>query len=234
MILDVRVQNLTASRSRLAGGLLVLAAVQYLALEAVAAAAWNHPSYSYAANFISDLGNPVSGDVFNDRIIDSPLHAAMNTAFVAQGVLYIAAALLLLRPVQERLGRTLLVLAVLHGTGVIVVGFFPESGLLGVHLLGAMFTIVAGNVIAIVIGVTGARVAAAGWYRRVSVALGVVGIAGVVLLQADRHLAEVAPGVPERAAVYTIIVWEVITGIALLIRALRPSDHPSVREELAA
>jgi hypothetical membrane protein len=246
--MDVKVQSL--NRTRIGAALLVLAAVQYLVLEAITAAAWRNPRYDYAVDFISDLGNPVARDVFEGRLITSPLNVVMDVAFVSQGLLFIAAAVLLFRLIGRRLGVVLLVLAVLHGVGVIMVGFFHESaaaltnGVIVFHSLGAASTIVAGNVIAIVIGlagrgVEGARAARSGrgaagpgggtgrsgrtatWYRLVSVALGLLGLAAFVLLMADRHLYDTAGGVPERIAVYTILAWEAATGVALLVRSQR-------------
>lgn len=251
--MDVKVQSVI--RTRVGAVLLVLAAVQYLVLEVITAAAWRDPRYDYAVNFISDLGNPVARDVFEGRLVTSPLNVVMDVAFVSQGVLFIAAAVLLFRLIGRRLGVVLVVLAVLHGVGVIMVGFFHESaaaltnGVIVFHSLGAASTIVAGNVIAIVIGIAGrgagaARVPASGrdaagvgggtgysgggagrsgrgvlWYRVASVALGLIGLAAFVLLMADRHLYDTAGGVPERIAVYAILAWEALTGVTLLVRA---------------
>jgi hypothetical membrane protein len=220
----------TIPRTAIGAALLPLAAIQYLVLEAIAAAAWHHPSYSYAVDFISDLGNPVPGDVFQGRTVDSPLHLVMDAAFIAQGVLFIAAALLLqplYRGAGRHLGRALLTFAILHGIGVILVGFFHESsaamtnGVIVVHGIGAATTIVAGNVIAIIVAVNGRRLNAPPWHRILSLTLGVLGLAAFVLLQADHTLYVAAGGIPERIAVYTITAWEAVTGIALLL-APRP------------
>jgi hypothetical membrane protein len=214
----------TTLRTVVGKTLLPIAAVQYLVLEAVAAAAWHHPTYSYAVDFISDLGNPVPGDVFQGRTINSPMHLAMDAAFIAQGTLFITAAIMLYpmyRAPGRRLGRTLLTLAILHGIGVILVGFFHESsaaltnGVIVVHSIGAATTIVTGNVIAITVAIHGRRLAAPAWHRVLGVSLGVLGLAAFVLLQADHTLYVAAGGVPERIAVYTILVWEAATGIAL-------------------
>ena len=51
------------------------------------------PRYSYAHNYVSDLGVPVCGTIFDGRSVCSPLHALMNGDFVLQGVLFFAAAL---------------------------------------------------------------------------------------------------------------------------------------------
>jgi hypothetical membrane protein len=222
----MRVQKGTRG-SRIAGALYVLAAVQYAVLEYVAAAAWHHPSYSYAVDFISDLGNPVAGDVFDGRVIDSPLHLVMDTAFIAQGALFIAASVLLLRAKAGRLKRWLLGLAIAHGVGVILVGFFHESsaalhdGVIIVHSIGAAAAILAGNTIAIVVGARGARLGIARALRVASTAFGVLGWAAFILLQADRPLYNAAGGVPERICVYTILAFELTLGAALLIRPAR-------------
>lgn len=47
--------------NRFAGVALAASAVVFLAAEAVTAAAWRDPSYSYLTNWISDLGVPDPG-----------------------------------------------------------------------------------------------------------------------------------------------------------------------------
>ncbi|MGW4125298.1 DUF998 domain-containing protein [Nocardia sp. NPDC004711] len=225
----MKVQNLSG-RGRFAGALLLLAGLQYLALEYVTARAWRHPTYSYAVNFISDLGNPVAGDAFDGRMIDSPLHSVMNTAFVGQGVGFIAAGALLLAA-RERRVRLLFGLVIAHGAGVILVGFFHESaanqhnGVLVVHGIGAAVGIVTGNLVAIVVG---ARRGIPTWLRRSSIALGALGLASFALLQADRPLYHAAGGIPERGAVYTILAFEILLGTALLVAGARRAPDCSL------
>lgn len=212
----------TIVRLRWGAALLVLAGLQYVVLEAVTAAAWRTPTYDYAVDFISDLGNPVAGDVFDGRVVNSPLHLVMDTAFVAQGVLFIAAFTLLGVAVTGRLRTVLLTLAIVHGVGVILVGFFHESsaaltnGVIVVHSVGAAATILAGNVIAIVVGAAGRRWSTPSWLRVANVAIGILGLAAFVLLQADNSLYHSAGGVPERIAVYTILAFEVLAGATVL------------------
>lgn len=233
--MDVRVQK-NVARFRGAGALFVLAGVQYAVLEYAAAAAWRNPPYSYAVNFISDLGNPVPGDVYDGRVIDSPLHLVMDIAFIAQGALFIAASVLLLGGVKAgRLERVLLGLAIAHGVGVILVGLFHESsaalhnGVIVVHGIGAAAAIIAGNLIPIVLGAYGGQLGAPRWLRTASAALGILGLAAFVLLQVDRPLYDSDGGVPERIAVYTILAFEVMLGLILLARPRRPDSVPIVR-----
>ena len=70
----------TSNRQRVSAAVAWLSAgLAYLTLEAVAAAAFR-PHYSYARNFISDLGVP--GD-------HSPLAWLMNLGFCLQGSLFL-------------------------------------------------------------------------------------------------------------------------------------------------
>ena len=104
----------TRPAARLAACAWLAAAASYLASEALAALAFS-PRYSYARNFISDLGVPVCGTIFDGRPVCSPLHWLMNGDFVAQGVLFALAALAATRLVSARARWALLACAVLNG-----------------------------------------------------------------------------------------------------------------------
>lgn len=228
--------------------LLILNAAAYIAAEAIAAAAWQNPAYSYSFNYISDLGVP---DVarFQGRMVDSPLHAVMNTGFIIHGIIFILAALLL-RHTITRTGphRTYLVLAVLHGIGISLVGLFHGSqaavddGTAALHGLGALLAIGAGNTAAIITGIhlarsrgrpgAGSRGCRSGrGVGRVLSVLGIVGVTAFAYLLATTGTD--IDGIPERIAVYTIMTAEVIAGIALLIAGVRtrpaPQTPPSTR-----
>src|ERR1700753_1047918 len=87
---------LTSTRTvRAAALLLLVSALLYFVCEAIAAAAWQHPSYSYAHNYTSDLGVPGPPSVLMGRVISSPLAGVMNIGgFIGHGVVFLAAALL--------------------------------------------------------------------------------------------------------------------------------------------
>lgn len=207
--------------------MLVLAAVVYLLAEAISAIAWRNPTYSYSFNYISDLGVPERSSL-GGRVINSPLHVVMNSGFIAEGVLFVIAAVLLWRLLSRRTGVAYLVLSVVHGIGIILVGLFHGSaqaqadGTGVFHGLGAMLAIGAGNAAAIVVGLalirrasrseaskTGVR--GLGWAL---VALGVAGFASMIILFAITPTA--VDGVFERGAVYTILAAELVVGIALI------------------
>ncbi|WP_256335904.1 DUF998 domain-containing protein [Microbacterium sp. cf332] len=201
----------------------LLAAAVYLAAEGVTALAF--PGYSYATNYISDLGVPDVG-LFQGRTMDSPLHVVMNVAFVAHGILFAAAAVLTARSDVWRAGvrRWFVGLALVHAVGIILVGLFPGSqtnasnGLIVFHVLGAAMAIIAGNAAVIVAGVTLLR-RGPRWLGTTSIALGVVGLVNLVMLLVDSNSTAVdllPDGVWERLAVYAILAWELLVGTVTL------------------
>ncbi|WP_233518140.1 DUF998 domain-containing protein [Streptomyces corynorhini] len=205
-----------------------MAVACYLSAEAVTAAAY--PGYSYATNYISDLGVPGVGS-FQGRAVDSPLHAVMNTAFVLHGVLFVTAAVLVARGAAvgaagPRLRRWFVGLAIVHGVGILLVGVFhgsqanADNGLMVLHVLGAGMAIVGGNAAVILAGAAFLRSPAHRLFGSVSVALGVIGLVSLVMLQVDSSSTAVdllSDGVWERGAVYTIQVWEVTAAVATLM-----------------
>lgn len=217
-------------RTALPGVLWVLAGIAWLTDEALAAAAF--PGYSYATNYISDLGVPEVGG-FQGRAIDSPLHVLMNVTFIGQGVLFAVAGVLAARAVGDaarRTARTVAIVAVVHGVGLTLVGVFHgsqasvENGTGVLHVIGAAAAIIGGNVVAIVAGVGSGRVGAFRGYRLASVLLGIVGLVSLVMLLVDSASSAVTvlpDGVWERASVYTVIGWELLTGVLVLSRLVQ-------------
>ena len=200
---------------------LVLNTVQWLVAEAVTAAAWTDPPYSYAANYISDLGVPDCGTQFQGREICSPLHGLMNAAFIAEGLLFAIAVVLLSRLVQGRVRRVVVALGVAHGVGMVLVGLFhgsangPGAGLV-LHVGGAAVGIVCANTLAIMAGsLRGLGLPTA--YRRFSLAVGVLGLASEALVSVSPSTA----GVFERGGVYSWLLWAVVTGTLLLVSRRR-------------
>lgn len=212
----------------------IVAAAVYLVAEAVSATAF--PGYSYASNYISDLGVPDIG-VFQGRAIDSPLHVVMNVAFTVHGVLFATAAVLTVRSAAWRTGarRWFVALALVHAVGIILVGTFPgsqtntDNGLIVFHVLGAAMAIIAGNAAAIVAGFTLRRYVPRG-LGSASIILGVVGLIGLTMLIVDSGstVIDLLPdGTWERIAVYAILVWEALVGITALATAR--SRSPELR-----
>ena len=183
------------------------AGLAYLTLEAIAAAAFR-PRYSYARNFISDLGMPSD---------DSPLAWLMNTAFCVQGTLFLVGAILTVRAVEARKAGLFLTLAAANAVGNLLIATFhsgPVAATAWVHAIGAVLAIVGGNAAIL----AGSRIVS-GWHRRVSVALGAFGLLSFVLFVIELKASSVLPlGVWERCSVYSITAWQLFTAAWLLSR----------------
>ncbi len=178
------------------------AGLAYLTLEAVAAAAFR-PHYSYARNFISDLGVP--GD-------HSPLAWLMNTAFCLQGTLFLVGAVL----AAPRKAGLFVTLAATNAVGNLLIAVF-HSGT-ATHALGAVLAIVGGNA-----AILARSRIAGGWHRKVSVALGAFGLLSFVLFVIELKASSALPlGVWERCSVYSITAWQLLTAAWLLSRRPTP------------
>jgi hypothetical protein len=195
--------------------LAAFAPLVFLVTEAIAAIAWTAGTYNYGHNFISDLGTTVCGSTFGDRVMCSPLHGVMNFGYVAMGLgVAVTVALLALRLHGARrvwstvLGGSLAV-------GMILVATFPggvesvDNGTIVLHSLGAAIAISFGNILAILMGANAASLGFPGWYSRVAIALGVIGLVGLVLLLSGVTFLD--PAVFERISVYTIFLWLFLT-----------------------
>jgi hypothetical membrane protein len=205
---------------RLAGLLWLLAGLTYLASEAIAAAAF--PGYSYAHNYISDLGVPYEG-MIHGRALRSSRAFVMNFGgFVLDGALFAAATGVALRAFRDR-GEAVAICAVLgivHALGTILVGIVHggdremAAGIHHIHVIGAAMAIIGGNAALIAAAFASRRCGAPAVYRRVSVALGVSGFVSLALLQSGTT--SLPEGLLERGSVYPITIWEIVTGIAIL------------------
>ena len=208
---------------------LIAAALIYVATEAIAAAAWHSPGYSYLRNYVSDLGVTGPRETFLGHNIYSPLAVVMNAGFVLNGCLLLLGMILIVRFRSHARAKALWVLAFLFAVGIGLVGLFhgsllsQEAGTLAFHFLGAPIAIVSGNVLAILIGLSFREFHTGPWFRVVPMVLGVVGI---LALGAEILVIGVDPSFPsgifERVAVYTVLAFQLLWGVTVLIRKIRP------------
>jgi hypothetical membrane protein len=199
----------------------IVAAVGYLTLEAVAAASFS-PSYSYARNYISDLGLP-SGTLVRGQVIDSPRADLMHAAFYLQGGLFLLGALLLVGIRDNGRARIFLGAVAVNAFGNTVIGMVHSGR---VHVAGALLAIVGGNA-AIWLGSATIELAAGQpWYRGVSKCLAALGLSSFVMLtinSATTKTVLLPDGIWERVSVYSITVWQLLTGVCVLIAWRRPT-----------
>lgn len=196
--------------ARAAAVIWLVGAAVYLVSEAIAAASF--PGYSYIADYISDLGAA----------------AVMNIgAFILHGSLFLVGAIVISHscPTLGWVGWSFMLAAAANAIGNILVGTFRSgmpvtAGHVNWHAIGAGMAIVGGNTAVIIAGFGSGRIGAPRSYRLASVGIGVVGIACLLTLIIDgANGSRVLPvGVVERGSVYSIVVWEIMTGAAILYR----------------
>lgn len=210
-----------------AAALWISAGAAYLVLESVAAVRFR-PRYSYAHDFISDLGVTTAG-TSHGRTVDFPLAHLMNTAFYVQGTSFFFAAILVVCAVRPSRAGLFVGFAGMNAIGNILVGTVHSGpvaevdGTAWLHGVGAVWAITGGN-LAILAGSALVRKAGATqWYRAVSVGLAAVGLLSFAVLAIGFKTAAGGPllaGLWERGSVYAIIAWQMLTGGYLICRSL--------------
>ncbi len=214
---------------RCAAGFWLAAAILFVGSELAAAAAFS-PPYSYARNYISDLGVTSCGTVFEGRPVCSPLQGLMNADFIAQGLLFSGAAIVISRRISAATTPAFLALAVMNGIGNVLIGCFPENApgrltsALSWHIVGALLAIVNGNGAALVSAATFATLRLPRLHRRASIGLPLAAAASLAMLIAARRAgtANMLPdAIWERISVYAITAWEVLTAACLMTRTRR-------------
>ncbi len=211
---------------RLAAGLWLAAALFYVGSELAAASAFS-PRYSYARNYISDLGVTLCGTIYEGRSIRSPLHGLMNGDLIIQGLLFPGGALAISRSLSRATASALVAVATLNGIGNALIGAFPENmpgqftAALSCHVLGALLAIVCGNATALMSASIFRNLGLPRIHRRASIALPLVAAVSLAMLIGARRSGaqSVLPdAVWERISVYTITAWEVLTAACLVVR----------------
>ena len=139
--------NISPRKYPVIGSILwLIGGTQYFIVQIIASLAWTSPKYNALNNYISDLGN-VNCEVFKDGLICSPLHGLMNLSFILLGILIILGSLLIYRGFAKKPSLTNGIwLILISGLGFILVGLFPQDVYLRLHMIGAMFIFIAGNI----------------------------------------------------------------------------------------
>lgn len=203
--------------NRLGAYSLLLAGPVFLAANVVVGLAWRHPSFSWATNNISDLGNATCGqwDTTRPRQVCSPWHTAMNVSMVCTGLLLALGALL----AGWALGRGPAVRAtqilVLAGAGgFALAGLYPADVNENNHFLAALLIFALGNA-----GMVTAALARQSPFlapmRGLSITLGATAIAGTTLFFAQADLG-IGVGGMERVAVFPLLIWVFAVGLRVL------------------
>jgi hypothetical membrane protein len=210
--------------------------VQFFIAELVAQSAWRTP-YSWAMNAISDLGAVHCGSTGTanppPRYVCSPLHTVLNTSAITLGIL-LASGAILTSPAwgpgaASRAGRALLAAA---GAGLVLAGLKPEDVNLNLHVLGAFLLFGAGSTGFVLAGLT-RRESPLGRLRALTLPLGITAVTATWLMF-SHHTPVLGYGGMERAAIYPLLCWTVITGAYVLLATTRPRSSQHTQSALAA
>lgn len=218
-----------------AAALIILGPLISWAAEFITAAAWQDPPYAPLYNWVSHLGLTGPAQVAFQQVGNSPLGAVMDTGWVLYGIMLIVGTSLVFDLRQGFRPIAIVVLAAVSGLGVSLVGIVQGSnanvanGLIALHTFGAQGVMVAGNIMAIVVGAAGTRIGLTRGRRAASMVLGVVGLAGFVVFMTDVLSGWMwNVGLFERAAIYPIMVGHVLLGTGLIAVRRRSITAPLV------
>jgi hypothetical membrane protein len=194
-----------------------LATPLFLAANVMTGLAWRNPSYSWAAHNISDLGNVNCGlwDTTRPREVCSPWHAAFNSTAIATGILLALGVLFTWSALGRGAAtRAAQVLTLAGAGGYVLAGAYPADVNENNHFLAALMIFVLGN-LGMLVASLARRSTVLGSMRGLSLALGLTGVAGMVLFLAQVDLGFGLGGM-ERVAVFPLLVWTVGVGIRLV------------------
>lgn len=214
------------TRLRLGAMLWVLCILTFPA-QVLAASQWPTP-YSWASNFISDLG-VTSCDLFDagtrvERYICSPAHLLANGATVANGILFAVGAILLwsVWP-RRRTGNVAMVFLAGGGLLVAAVGVLPWDVYPEGHDVAALAQAAAQWIGMLVLAMALRGSATARWASALTLTSVILSIVGFVLfIDAISGGPSVALGigVTERLAFDTLTMWGAAMGLILLTTTL--------------
>ncbi|MEV6483466.1 DUF998 domain-containing protein [Streptomyces sp. NPDC051576] len=217
-----------------AGALLILLGplVSWVA-EFITAAAWQDPPYSPLYNWVSHLGLTGPPQTAFGQVANSPLGAVMDTGWVIYGSLLITGAFLLFDPRKGTRAISIVILSVLAGVGVSLVGIFQgsnanvDNGLIAFHTFGAQGVMLAGNIMAIVVGASGTRIGLTKGRSIASITFGTVGLVAFPLFMTDVFTGWMwNVGLFERAVIYPIMIGHALLGSSVAAAQRHCATHP--------
>lgn len=200
---------------QLAGALCWLLGIQYYISEFITGR-WYRPTYHYRTDYMSVLGI-----VSCTPQQCSPLHALMNSSFIAEGLLFFFG-ILLLRPrlpsnAAVRLSELYLAIS---NISLIGLGVFTQERI-RIHRLFAISHIV--------LGALGMLMLSAGYMNRknrkvMAILLHINGLAvlgSIALLMASGYFTTIPEGLVERVSAYSVTDWMIIMGFVIFFRTVR-------------
>lgn len=182
----------------------IIGSLYYLIAELISAIYFNDSLFNtYVFHTISELGIPNT---------NSPLSVLMNSAFILIGLTLICANLSEFKEYIVKNKVIFYILTIITSLGVIIVGLIHGGNPLtsGYHTLGAVMAILGGNLLLLILSKSMGNYDE---YQKTTCILGIIGIIAFWIMVLN--ITNVYMPVLERISVYTLILWNFITGIYL-------------------
>ena len=192
-------------KSKLAGIVFLIGSLYYLVAEVISAFAFHDTlSNAYLFHTISELGIPN---------MNSPLSFMMNSAFILIGLTLAFGNFYKFKDFVVKNRVAFYVFTIICSIGVVIVGFVHAGNPLtdGYHSLGAVMAILGGNLLLLLISLSMDRFEI---YQKVTLILGILGLIAFWVMFSNME--SIYMPVFERLSVYTLIIWNLMSGIYLL------------------
>lgn len=189
---------------KIAGIILIIGSLWYMIAETISAFSFNDTlANTYLIHTISELGIPN---------LNSPLFFLMNSAFILIGLTLIIGSFYKFKDFIIKNRIPYYIFTVICGVGVIIVGLIHAGNPLALtyHALGAVMAILGGNILLVVISRSMDKFEA---YQKVTLVLGIIGLIAFWIMFFS--MGNIYMPVLERLSVYTLIIWNFMTGVYL-------------------
>ena len=192
-------------KNKIAGIVMILGSIYYMLAEAITAIFFNDSLMNtYLFHTISELGIPN----FN-----SPLFYLMNSAFILIGLTLLFGNFYKFKDFIVKNKTIFYILTLITSIGVIIVALIHAGNPItaGYHSLGAVMAILGGNVLLIIISRSMDEFEG---YQKISLFLGAIGLIAFWIMFFSMD--SIYMPIFERLSVYTLIIWNFLTGLFLL------------------
>lgn len=192
-------------KSKVAGIVFIVGSLYYIIAEAVSATFFKASIFeTYIFHTISELGIPNP---------NSPLFWLMNSAFILIGLVLLFGSFYRLKDFIVKNKIIYYIFSLITALGVIIVGLIHGGNPLtsGYHTLGAVMTILGGNILLILVSRSMNEFEA---YQKSTLILGIFGL--IIFWVMFFSISSIYMPVYERLSAYTLIIWSFLTGVYLL------------------
>ena len=192
-------------KNKIAGIVMILGSIYYMLAEAITAIFFNDSLMNtYLFHTISELGIPN----FN-----SPLFYLMNSAFILIGLALLFGNFYKFKDFIAKNKTIFYILTIITSIGVIIVALIHAGNPItaGYHSLGAVMAILGGNILLIIISRSMDKFES---YQKISLVLGLIGLIAFWIMFFSMD--SIYMPIFERLSVYTLIIWNFLTGLYLL------------------